>query len=322
MARPKYPKPEIYVFNSPGCHGHYLTYLIDRLSRKTPVINTLPFNKLGNSHVDLEYSGYVKFVDVKKIPKSQLQGEKIVAIIFPNDLLYFERAVLNRASDHGADLNSLHLQMDFIKWLNPGFYENIKNLYGYTQDTDRIPKWAMRDAFKMGFLDPTRLGAKTESDLTIEILKREPICNNDIKLLEVNSFFTTQRLKDALQVLDKQFDMDLDFTDLEQVHNEFLTRNKILQTASYTNLVLDAVAKKTAMDIPNLDIVQQAFVYAEIERQNDFVTMPLADTFFTNTREIIDYVAHYPGHYKAMNPNLPKFNGIDNPFFLHRQKAK
>jgi len=30
----------------------------------------------------------------------------------------------------------------------------------------------------------------------------------------------------------------------------------------------------------------------------------------------------YPEHYKAMNPNLPKFNGIDNPFFLHRQKTK
>ena len=29
---------QIYIFNSGGCHGHYLTYLIDRLSRKTPTI--------------------------------------------------------------------------------------------------------------------------------------------------------------------------------------------------------------------------------------------------------------------------------------------
>lgn len=322
MARRKFHKPEIYVFNSSGCHGHFLTYLIDRLSRKTPIIKTLPFNKLGNSHLDLDYSGFVKFVDSDDLPKTQLQEEKVVAIIFPKDLLYYERVLLNRALDTGTDLHSLHLQMNFIKWLNPGFYENIKNLYGYNQDTDNVPKWALRDAYKIGFLDPIRLGAKTVSDRHLDMLKSEPICSNDVKFLEVNCFFSSQKLKDALQVLDKQFGMDLDFTELEQVHNEFLSRNSILQTAPYTDKVLDAVRKKINIQIPNLDVIQQAFVYAEIERQNDFVTMPLTDTFFSNTGEIIDYIEHYPSHYKAMNPNLPKFNGIDNPFFLHRQKTK
>ena len=63
MARPKFPNPHIYILNSSGCHGHYLTYLIDRLSKDTPTVKELPFNELGNSHLKLEYSGYARFLD-------------------------------------------------------------------------------------------------------------------------------------------------------------------------------------------------------------------------------------------------------------------
>ena len=50
--------------------------------------------------------------------------------------------------------------------------------------------------------------------------------------------------------------------------------------------------------------------------------MPMTEDFFKTTKEVTDYITLYPQHYKAMNPNLPKFNNIDNPFFLHRQKNK
>ena len=50
--------------------------------------------------------------------------------------------------------------------------------------------------------------------------------------------------------------------------------------------------------------------------------MPLIDNFFKNTNEIINYIKFYPEHYKAMNPNLPMFNNMPNPFFLHRQNSK
>lgn len=40
------------------------------------------------------------------------------------------------------------------------------------------------------------------------------------------------------------------------------------------------------------------------------------DKFSIKTAEIYEYAMHYPNHYKAMNPNLPKFNNIANPFYL------
>ena len=48
--------------------------------------------------------------------------------------------------------------------------------------------------------------------------------------------------------------------------------------------------------------------------------MPNIDPFFSNTQQIVDFIQYYPEHYKAMNPNLPTFNNIPNPFYLWNLK--
>ena len=129
-------------------------------------------------------------------------------------------------------------------------------------------------------------------------------------------------MKRELQELDSKFDLDLNFENFDDIHEEFLKRNRILDTHRNTDTVLDAVKENRDVPVPPLDIIQQAYVYAELEKQYDFVTMPMTEDFFATTKEITDYANLYPEHYKAMNPNLPKFNNIDNPFFLHRQIKK
>ena len=99
MEKPKFHKPHIYIFNSSGCHGHYLTYLIDRLSKVTPKIEQLPFNNLGNSHNKIDYSGFSKFVDWEDHEQNKnLKDANIVKIIWSNDIVYYERVSLNRVS--------------------------------------------------------------------------------------------------------------------------------------------------------------------------------------------------------------------------------
>ena len=71
------------------------------------------------------------------------------------------------------------------------------------------------------------------------------------------------------------------------------------------------------MDISNIDVIEQAYISAWIEKNYDFITIPRTNNFFNTTNEIIQWLDWYPNHYKAMNPNLPKFNGIPNPFYLH-----
>ena len=76
------------------------------------------------------------------------------------------------------------------------------------------------------------------------------------------------------------------------------------------------------MDISNLDTVEQAYVAAWIERNHDYITIPFTNYFFTKVSEINQWLDLYPQHYKAMNPNLPTFNGIANPFHLAKLKKQ
>ena len=323
MEKPKFLKPHIYIFNSAGCHGHYLTYLIDRLSKKTPPIKELPFNHLGNSHNKLAYSGFSEFfADYTEIKEKviNLTGTNVVKILYSNDILYFERVAMNRANDAGRDVNNLHKDISFLKSYSKEFYDKIHELYSI--DNDNVPKWLLRDAFKMGFLDIERQGSVIELKRDIKWLDDNLKKNNAIHYTQVDVFFTTDTLKKELQDLDQKFALNLDFSELEKIHEDFMGRNKILQTHKNTQIVLDAISNKKDIAIPPLDIIQEAWVYAQLEKKYDFVIMPMTEDFFKTTKEIVDYITLYPQHYKAMNPNLPKFNNIDNPFFLHRQNNK
>ena len=73
-------------------------------------------------------------------------------------------------------------------------------------------------------------------------------------------------------------------------------------------------------DISKIDTVEQAYISAWIEKNYDYILVNLPNYFFKNTLEIIDWIKHYPEHYKAVNPNLPVFNEYPNPFYLHKKQ--
>ena len=310
---------KVYIFNSPGCHGHFLTYLIDKLSTKTPELKGLPFNHLGNSHLKLNYSGYAKFVDALEHYEYSLSNKNIIKLVFSNDILYYERVAMNRAADSDRNMYHINEDISFLKNYNLGFYNKIQRLYKVNKD--HIPKWMFRDAFKIGFLDWNNQGSVVYDRNQI-IWMNENFKRNKIHYTQVNVFFTYETLKKELEDINKKFDLALDLTDLEMIYHEFSKRNKILQTHGYTETVLSAIKNNKDIEIPELDIIQQAYIYAHLEKSYRFITMPMTDYFFKTTGEILDLVHFYPEHYKAMNPNLPTFNNIPNPFFLHRQNTK
>lgn len=312
---------DIYVFNSAGCHGHYLTYLIDRLSKKSPPIKELPFNQLGNSHNKIDYSGFSQYVNVsQQYNYKNLKNKKIIKIVYNQEILYYERVAISRAGDSGRDIHTLHQNISFLKDYSEEFYKKIYKLYSINNDA--VPKWLLRDAYKLGFLDWNNQGSVMSSKQDINWINNNLREHNNVYFLNVGIFFTTETLKNELKKLNDIFELELEIDDVDEIHKIFLDRNKILQTHKNTDIVLNAVYNNENIDIPPLDIIQQSFVYAELEKKYDFITMPLCEHFFRNTKEIIDYVILYPSHYKAINPNLPTFNNIPNPFFLHRQNKK
>ena len=98
----------------------------------------------------------------------------------------------------------------------------------------------------------------------------------------------------------------------------------IRQDYTWTYLVINGGhngwQNKEDYDISKIDTVEQAYISAWIEKNYDYILVNLPNYFFKNTLEIIDWIKHYPEHYKAVNPNLPVFNEYPNPFYLHKKQ--
>jgi len=100
----------------------------------------------------------------------------------------------------------------------------------------------------------------------------------------------------------------------------FIRNIKQYDTRHRCEKIIEALQNNENININDIDNVEQAYISAWIEKNYRFVTIPLTNNFFKNTKEILDWIEWYPQFYKAMNPNLPIFNGIPNPYHLHNLK--
>ena len=127
-----------------------------------------------------------------------------------------------------------------------------------------------------------------------------------------------------MKEISMQFNLDLNLgKEAKSTHEEFLSNLYIgNKTLHRTDKVIENIKENNDINIncDNLDIVEESYILAWIEKNYNFIQCPLSEHFFKDTSEIKRYVKYYPNHYKAMNPNLPKFNGYDNPYYLHNKE--
>ena len=308
-------KPILTVIGQTGLHHNFLRYIIDSTSVLSPDIAQLPFMNTGTSHSkDVKYSDLFKVVSHRPVDSSD-HGPFVC--MEGDDILYYHRASLSREGDKDNDLINYENFSNWQEW-NNHHVEKIKNDYKIGE-IDIIPKFILRDSFKQGFLDLENNGLYRHN------IERIDSCKNGsgstkTYLFPVTSFFSEQNFLKQLADLSKAFDLKMDLSNVPAVYKMFCEKNKILQTHTLPHKVLDAVKDHRYTNIPKLDMIQEAYIYAILEKEHDFITMPLVDNFFEHTGEIINYIKYFPEHYKAMNPNLPTFNGIPNPYYLAKLK--
>ena len=230
------------------------------------------------------------------------------------DRLTLERSVTVRAGDLKVDTAE-----DVIK-LSDRFLEHFpwadtfRKYYDIDiTQTKQIPKCLMRDFFKLSFLDTANNG--------FIVRDRHWRMHKPANTFEfpVSDFWDKEKFIKRLQEVDQIFSLQLDLTDIS-MHDEFIRRMPVLQTRHRAEMIIDCIKSGKDISITDIDTVEQAYISAWIERNNDFVLVPFSNDFFGSTGEIIDWIKYYPQHYKAMNPNLPTFNGIPNPYHLAKLK--
>ena len=171
----------------------------------------------------------------------------------------------------------------------------------------------MRDFYKLSFIDPDKSGF-----VMLDKVLRENKPSNTFEF-PISCFWDKNIFFNTLQQAGEHLNLKLDISD-KTIHDTFMDGLNFYDTKNRANEVIKAIQDKQDIDIQNLDTVEQAYVSAWIEKNHEFVIVPLCNKFFNTTGEIGHWLEHYPQHYKAMNPNLPTFNNIPNPFHLWNLK--
>ena len=313
-----------------GTHGHFLRYFIDKFSKLTPPITKTPFTNTGTSHMSVGYSDrvtqYHPFKELYEKYKKKLyydfQNDNFININEPHifvtidkeDVIFTERLINIRAGDLKQNLNSnvITLSSEYIEQYN--INSQFNKLYNKTiTEETKIPKYIFRDFYKISFLDLQNHKLIKNNKKLLNILPKNTI------LFPANAFWNKEKFFENISNVNKKFNLKIDINDPEttEIYNLFYENINYIDSKDRIYEITNAIKNKKNMDISNIDPIEQAYISAWIEKNYNFITIPRTNNFFNTTNEIIQWLDWYPNHYKAMNPNLPKFNGIPNPFYLH-----
>jgi len=309
----------------PATFGHFFKYFIERFSKKTPPMEQEPFNDIGTSHSisKEQFSGMVQRYHASFINDNAGSKGLPVCLIMPTrrkHFLYLKKAQWFR--DSNKKISPDHLWQKPLNELPSDLRAPINNmtkLYGIAdREGVKIPKFIVRDFFKLEFLEPLD---ETLSYRWFAELRKHPFFSSQKTFeFDLEAFFDWECFINSLRDLDTFFDLGIDFgrqSEMKELLEKGLSLDEI---RSECNKVEDVLTNGADHNLEGLDVTAEAYIYAETEKKNDFIQMPLTNNFFRDTAELKEFIEHYPNHYKAMNPNMPKFNGIANPYYLKKGK--
>jgi hypothetical protein len=301
-----------------GTHGNFLRYFLDRFSSLTPEILEEPFTETGATHKKIKYSGrfsrYHPNIDSPYF--KNIDQQHILITVDNNDLLFLQRIIHKRIGDFNVDLtkNTIKLPADYIKDYNTNlrFYE----LYNKEiNETTEIPRYIFRDFLKLCFLNPDKDGFIDKQNRYLKELPKKTL------FFPVGAFWNKDIFFKEISTLDKKLNLQLVLgKESEDIFTTFQNKIEQLLTQFRCQEIIECLKNKKKYDLSQIDTAEQAYLSSYIEQNYQFITVPNTNYFFQNTKEILDWIEWYPQHYKAMNPNLPTFKGIPNPFHLWNQK--
>jgi len=296
---------KIQVIYVPGTFGNCLRWLFYRCIEDSPFKDVdSPWDEDGRVHGFFDHPGHDgRFRRGHQINEGvhapDSDADKVVINFKPKDLLFVERCKFYR---------------------NPGWennqkrYENIINLADAT---------FLQEAF--GNVTSSKSVARELLKIQFHDMENHTWWNNAKKFLaDVNchqfdmySLWDHDNLKKELTKVSERY--DLDFVIEEKViHNvvEEIKKSYPVITRDRAHQVLDAIVSKRKIDCNDLDILEQAFIEAELEKIHDSVIFPYGSQWFENTDQIREFIDTYPTYLKHMNPRLPWYNNMKNPFYL------
>ena len=292
-----------------GTFGNFLKYFLDKFSTKTPDISDAPFTDLGTSHEigKEKYSGLIQRYHASFINDNEGQKDLPVCLIVPSTgkhFLYLKQAQWFRVNDKKWSTDDLWRKAvgEMPEELREKALEIIK-LYDITDHAhfSWLPKFVVRDWYKLDFLKDV---GQTYNGKWFEAFKNEQFfTHQNTYYLDLETFFDWQTFIKNITELNDLFELALDFErqpEMEKIFNRGLELDRIRQKCN----LAEAVVNDADIEFKDLDVATEGFIYAEIEKKNPSIQMPLTNRFFRDTDEIRQFIGYFPNWYRRSNPNL------------------
>jgi hypothetical protein len=293
----------IQIIYAPGTFGNCLRWLFDRFSAgsKFKDIDS-PWDKDGRAHGFKGHDFLQRFerghqvADQHSAPNEK--ANKIILSFQSKDLPFIERCGYYRNPGKESEASRYK---EIIESADKKF---IETTYG-----NKINKSVAKEIMKIQFHDmQNQTWWKSMENF---------INDKQHHQFDMYSLWDKDMLTKEMQNVSEKFHLDL--TIEQNVIDNVVQKIKatdVVKTKDRATQVLDAVINKIDMPCQDCDIIEQAFIETELEKMYDSVLFPYGVNWFTNTNQIIDFLDTYPTYLKHMNPRLPWYNNIKNPFYL------
>ncbi len=294
---------DIQVIYAPGTFGNTVRWMFDRFTEGSKFKDIdFPWDDDDRAHGfdDSDYN--IKFKRGHqldgRIDSPDPNASKVVINFEPKDLLFAERCGFYR---------------------NPGYENDDLRYESIIANADQA---FVKDTFGNG---TSKLIAKELVKIQFHDIRKHTWWNSMNNFLtdknhthfSVYSLWDKDQLIFELNKVSERYKLNLNIDEkvihniVEKIKNSYpvLTRNRAYQ-------VLDAVGSKKYMYCNDLDMIEQAFIETELEKIHDSIIFPYGVNWFEDTDQINQFLDSYPTYLKHMNPRLPWYNNIKNPFHL------
>jgi len=292
------------VVHTPGAFGNFLAWIID--CHRDKKIGDSPFTLAGSSHDRKTVTpawDIIMPARMSKYKDQQFDGAQVIGIHWPQKFFPYilhasiERTNTNQYGKSGVayaeenfyDFTNRHQSIleDGSIWMQ-SYLPRLKEFYNFdcNENNPTVPRIVLRNLFWMN-LAAEKKHIWTTTNQLIERSSHEKI--------SLETILDYTELKAYMEQL---FGYSLDFS---KEHAEFIRRNRSLSEYILAMDIVDATVNNRSVPIPQMSVLGECIVMWYLEKHYfdiNFFNLPFT---FTDTKDILQYVAHYPTYMKQPN---------------------
>lgn len=292
----------IQIIYAPGTFGNTLRWLLDRFTQGSKFKNVdSPWDENGRAH-----SFNINDFNPRFIRGHQVAGrddspdpraDKVVLNFDVNDLAFIERCGFYRNPGMETEDNRYK---QIIESADQTFVANT-----YTTTTSKL---VAKELMKIQFHDMQNQNWWQSMNNFLQDKHHQ---------FNMYALWDNNMLIEEIERVSTSFNLDLmiESNVIENVVQKIKSTH-VVKTKDRAVQALDAIMDGSDVPCGDFDIIEQAFVETELEKTHDSVLFPYGTNWFSDTNQIRDFLKTYPTYLKHMNPRLPWYNNIKNPFYL------